>query len=758
MSEPQSRPSREERLGAVLVDCLEALDQGQVPDRQELLARYPELAPELIEFLNDHADVDRLTAPLRGMSKGGASAPPEKSGLPGRESESMRLGDYRIVREVGRGGMGIVYEAEQVSLGRRVALKVLPFAATLDPRQLQRFHNEARAAAGLHHTNIVPVFGVGCESGVHYYAMQFIDGRTLAEFIAEQRGAAPGADAAVPTVPAAAQETSVAPRDATYFRRVAEWGIQAAEALDCAHSLGVVHRDVKPANLLVDTAGRLWVTDFGLAQVQSDARLTATGDLVGTLRYMSPEQALAQRAVIDHRTDVYSLGATLYELLTLEPAFGGTDRQELLRQVAFEEPRSPRRVDRTIPAELGTLVLKAMEKNPPDRYATARDFADDLRRFLLHEPIRAKRPNLLQWGRKWAQRHRSAVASAVVVLVLALVGLAIGTYLLWQQEAATRAALKQVEEQRGAALTNEEKANALRRQAEVDLDKTLNAMLDLPQVLHKKEFTKMPGIGRVRQALAAQMLRHYQSYLDEQNPDPAVRYRTARTYQAVGNLYSLLGEHHKARETLVKSVTLSEARTREFPAEPRNWLRLGHYHSNLAEILAAQGLKPQATDEYRKSVDAFEKAARLAPDNTSALNNLAWTLVTSNVPTIRDPARAVVLARRAVQLDPYRSGAWDTLGVACYRTGNWAEAVAALERRLAMLHEWTTSDADIAVSWFYLAMAYSRLGRDQKARPWYDKAVHWSDSNEPQHEGLRRIRAEATEVLGIKDRPGTDDS
>jgi serine/threonine protein kinase len=183
--------------------------------------------------------------------------------------------------------------------------------------------------------------------------------------------------------------------DRTYFRRVAELGIQAARALDHAHALGIVHRDVKPANLLVDGSGKLWVTDFGLAHIQSDARLTMTGDLVGTLRYMSPEQALAKRIVVDHRTDVYSLGATLYELLTLEPAFSGSDRQELLRQIAFEEPKAPRRINKAIPAELETIVQKAMEKNPADRYATAKELADDLRRFLVDEPIRARPANMV---------------------------------------------------------------------------------------------------------------------------------------------------------------------------------------------------------------------------------------------------------------------------------------------------------------------------------------------------------------------------
>ena len=208
------------------------------------------------------------------------------------------FGDFEIEEEIGRGGMGIVYRARQLSLKRTVALKVLPLAATLDPRRLQRFHNEAQAAASLHHTNIVPVYFVGSERGVHFYAMQLIDGQTLAAVIHDQRRSEskepvqePGAEPTACTTPAAAFSTAKPGRDAAYFRKVAELGVQAAEALDHAHQMGVVHRDIKPANLMLDGRGTLWVTDFGLAQLQTDAGLTLTGDLVGTLRYMSPEQA-----------------------------------------------------------------------------------------------------------------------------------------------------------------------------------------------------------------------------------------------------------------------------------------------------------------------------------------------------------------------------------------------------------------------------------------------------------------------------------
>jgi serine/threonine protein kinase len=232
------------------------------------------------------------------------------------------LGDFKILRELGRGGMGVVYEAEQVSLNRRVALKVLPLAATMDPRQLERFRHEARAAGLLHHPHIVPVYGVGCERGVHYYAMQLIEGCSLAAVIEGRRGSEPAsgpepaAAGRAQTRPLAGPGTVPSRRAQQPFRRVAELVSQVADALEYAHAMGVVHRDVKPANLLLDAGGNVWVTDFGLARLGESSGLTISGDLLGTLRYMSPEQALARHALVDHRTDVYSLGATLYELLT----------------------------------------------------------------------------------------------------------------------------------------------------------------------------------------------------------------------------------------------------------------------------------------------------------------------------------------------------------------------------------------------------------------------------------------------------------
>jgi serine/threonine protein kinase/Flp pilus assembly protein TadD len=439
------------RLLGVLEEYLAQLERGVPPHPDELLARHPDLAEPLQAYLASLELLHQAAVSLHG------AAPPREGPDACPAVELGRLGDFRIVAEVGRGGMGVVYEAVQVSLGRRVALKVLPFAAALDAKQLQRFKNEAQAVALLQHPNIVPVYAVGCERGVPYYAMQLIDGQTLAALIRELRPDGPACEASAPAeltqpyapgaAPGPAPASTVATprpgpaaptdrpaRDAAFFRTAARLAIQTAQALEHAHQLGMIHRDIKPGNLLVDVRGHLWVTDFGLAHCQSQAGLTLTGDLVGTLRYMSPEQALAKRGAVDHRSDIYSLGATWYELLTAEPAFSGQDRQELLRQIAFEEPQPPRRRDRAIPAELETIVLKAMEKNPAERYATAQELADDLERFLKDEPIRARRPTPLQRARKWARRHRPVVWSAAVAfLVVALVIGASLVRLQWEE-------------------------------------------------------------------------------------------------------------------------------------------------------------------------------------------------------------------------------------------------------------------------------------------------------------------------------------
>jgi serine/threonine protein kinase/WD40 repeat protein len=526
MNDATSPPADAVSIVSDLVDeFTERVNHGERPAIDDYVKRHPELASMIRQVLG-------TLEMIRQSSDPGASG---RDAQAGNEQFKGQLGDYRIIREIGRGGMGVVYEADQISLGRRVALKVLPFAAALDQKQLQRFKNEAQAAAQLHHTNIVPVHAVGCERGVQYYAMQFIEGRTIAEVIeelrsVEGRGASdesqnggkvigdqvigdrfaataslecrspntdssesrrvgdrsPVTDYRSPssTPPAATLSTEGSSRSPGFFRTVAGLGVQAAQALEYAHTEGVVHRDIKPSNLILDTSGRVWVTDFGLARNDNDRGLTMTGDLVGTLRYMSPEQAMAKRVVLDHRTDIYSLGVTLYELLTLEPAVTGSDRQELLRQIAFEEPKPPRRLNKSIPAELETIVLKAMEKNPAERYSTAQELADDLDRYLKDEPIWARRVSQVERLWRLCRRNRLVTGlTASVVLLVAVVGVGLAVANLLRTE-------------RNRAIVNEERAKKAEGVTQDLLDRSLNAEREVQIRSHRAQATAYRRSGQ----------------------------------------------------------------------------------------------------------------------------------------------------------------------------------------------------------------------------------------------------------------------
>ncbi|MGO9469241.1 MAG: protein kinase domain-containing protein [Isosphaeraceae bacterium] len=520
-------------LNALLEELVDKLHAGEAVDLDAYRLRYPEQAEKL----------DKVLPAMVAMAGLGWSVNPP--GSPARRAEIdpasgsgapiRALGDFRLVREIGRGGMAVVYEAEQISLRRRVALKVLPYAAALDPRQRDRFQLEARAAALLHHPHIVPVHAVGSDGDLHYFAMQLIEGPSLAAVIRclRRRSSAPPAESgmeAQPVTPVAdagvvsdlvnelvsgrlspigdgrvGPDPSLSPsvecqdrgidsqqhdppqasslaapvaedsgpgnrwrprrrlrrtalstskgRGRGFYRTAAHLAIQAADALEHAHRAGVIHRDIKPANLLLDHNCNLWVADFGLARMQEDSDLTLTGDLLGTLRYMSPEQAMGKRVVIDHRTDIYSLGVTLYELLTLTPAISGQDREEVLRQIAHEEPRPPRRLDPEVPRDLETIVLKAIAKERDGRYASARELGDDLLRFLKGEPLQARRPSVIDRTWKWTQRHRNLVAGSFLALVVGMLLLIVG--IVWignaQQKAIAAARIAAEEKQKAIA-------------------------------------------------------------------------------------------------------------------------------------------------------------------------------------------------------------------------------------------------------------------------------------------------------------------
>jgi serine/threonine protein kinase/WD40 repeat protein len=467
-------------LDIVGEDFVARYRRGERPAASEYAARYPEIADHVQELLEALVLMEQCAGAFTGPPGG------EKAALLPRQ-----VGDYRLVREVGRGGMGVVYEAEQISLGRRVALKVLPPHALLDASQVRRFRREAMAAARLHHTNIVPVFGIGEAEGVHYYVMQFIDGHGLDVVLREANrrraasktavtGATPPAplpDAGSATLPSrpfvpgreeqqqqlsngsipGSDGTGCFPLDSTsaasYFLEVGRLGAQTADALAYAHGQGVLHRDIKPSNLLLDGQGTVWVSDFGLAKADDAENLTRTGDVIGTLRYMPPER-FAGRS--DPRGDVYSLGATLYELATGRPVFDETDRGRLIQQILLQKPIRPCRLEPRIPRDLETIILKAIAKEPERRYPSAAELAEDLRHFVGHRPIQARR--VPPWEQTWYWCRRNpliaTLAAAVGLLLLVIaIGAALAAWRLGGQLQETRQAEHRAQQRLFESLT-----------------------------------------------------------------------------------------------------------------------------------------------------------------------------------------------------------------------------------------------------------------------------------------------------------------
>ncbi|HEY7326256.1 MAG TPA: serine/threonine-protein kinase, partial [Gemmataceae bacterium] len=630
-----SRQLDDPRVVEALDEYLAALEAGQKPDRQEFLSRHAAIADALAECLEGMEVLHQASSASKSSAGTEAAHPDWQPGA--------AVGDYRLVREIGRGGMGIVYEAEQLSLGRRIALKVLPFALTLDPKQLQRFKNEARAAAQLHHQHIVPVYSVGNERGVHFYAMQYIEGQSLAEVIHDLRQttsatyrfarndkSVPSADATASYVPPAeaANEVSSAPRacetvkpvsalatsysanSTGFYRTVARLGIQAAEALEHAHEYGVIHRDIKPGNLMVDAHGHLWITDFGLAQFQTEASLTQSGDLLGTLRYMSPEQANGQRLAIDHRTDIYSLGATLYELLTLHPPFEGANRQTLLHQILNDDPQQPRVHQRSIPVELETIVLKALAKSPSERYGTARDLADDLSRYLQDKPIQARRATVVQRLRKWARRHPSIVWAAVLLCLFTAVGSLLSATMI-------HAAYERERERKQEA----EKQFLLAREA-------VDGMFKLCE----EELIDKPFLdGLRRRLLQDYFLVYYEKLIDQSRYDPAAQAELSATKERVqsilNNLADLQGgfQYHLLSDPGVvgelKAVEAQRERIRQLmedlknrPLEPSNLSpteRLQHFLTEVKRIEAeAQQILTGEQQRRLRQIDLQLKGMR----------------------------------------------------------------------------------------------------------------------------------------------------
>lgn len=521
------------QLTEILDVYLKELEQGRVPDRQDLLDEHPELADALELYL------DKLEQ-LYQLADGGGR--PLGSDLTGKQ-----LGDYVLEKEIGQGGMGLVFSARQISLDRDVAVKVLPEGAMLDPKSIERFKNEARAAAQLQHPNIVPVYSIGDHRGIHFYAMRRIDGSSLDKRIAEHN-----LQGTSPPISSALQQFA-----------------DIARALQTAHEFGIVHRDIKPSNLLLDSNGKLWLTDFGLARVQKGSGLTGRGDLLGTMRYMSPEQAQGKNELVDHRCDVYALGATLYELLTGQQLIQGEDGPGLIPKISAGPAIRLRTLRPEVPGDLQVVLQKALASHRDDRYASALEFGEDLQRVARGEPILARLVSPLVLAGRWMAANSGLVS--IVCTTLLLAAAAFGAA-IWHFN-------HQLRQERNLA------EDRLRQVDELERNRAL--------VIDQLAF--LPGAEQVRFDLIKSQIAYYESFAEQagggvSRPDQAEAHsRLARLHDELGEEPAALAAYEEAESIYAKLVSGGIADTKIVVDRFQNLNRYG-----VALLRAGQPSKSQS--------------------------------------------------------------------------------------------------------------------------------------------------------------------
>lgn len=675
--------------------------RGEFPSVSEYVSRHPGMEDELRAVLPGVAMMEQL---VRNKQE----TPSDPTGFQ-TQKVPERIGEFRILREIGRGGMGVVYEADQESLTRHVALKVLPPGILNSPKQVQRFQREAQAAARLHHTNIVPVFGAGEADGLLYYVMQLIDGQSLDTWIAAQRSGVqdpdlpetlgqsqrptpsptnpgslptarsidtaetPTVDSDTPSIRAMSETvvpvgsgspherqtvTADAPISATVvasetnleygggrtrWQQVAEIGRQAASALEYAHLHGILHRDIKPGNLILDPDGTVWITDFGLAKSIEQDDLTNTGDLIGTLRYMAPEQLQSQA---DSRSDIYSLGLTLYELTTLQPAFGEESRSRLINQVAHETPVAPRRVNPAIPRDLETIILKAVSREPHHRYQRAIELESDLAAFLEDRPISARRTRPAERLWRWCRRNPALATTgglSIALLLLVTVMATVGYTRVVRQQDNTEAARQQAAANLDLALEAfDDLFEQLTTSSTHDLEEFDDSRLDLPRIPTR--------VTERDAALLANLLKFYDQFAVQNADNPRVSERIATANMRIGEIQQRLGNLDEATAAFERALSVCAAMFEQRTQLNAARLIEARVRNNLGVLYDAADQPAEAIAQHTQAITLME--VRRDRGTPSELYQLARSYVLSAVAELHtyNPQSAYKALNQAQQI------------------------------------------------------------------------------------------------------------
>ncbi len=582
------------------------------------------------------------------------------------------FGDYEIVREIARGGMGVVYQARQTSLNRMVALKMILAGQLADATEVKRFYTEAEAAATLDHPGIVPIFEVGQHESQHYFSMGYVAGQSLIKRIAFW------------LLPV---------RNSFDAREAAELIGRVSEAIEYAHRQGVIHRDLKPANILLDQSGSPRVTDFGLAKkVSRDSGLTGSGQIMGTPSYMPPEQAGGERGDVGPAADVYALGATLYCLLTGRPPFQAASVMDTVLQVLSDDPVPPRRLNAAVPRDLETICLKCLEKQPVRRYPSAAALGADLGRYLAGEPILARPVSVLKRAGKWARRNPAVAGLAASLALAMLIGFAAVTYQWLRAESARRTA----DSLRILAEDRRQDADRRRVEAEANFALASNAVDDFHTSVSQSRLREIPGLSSLRRELLGSARAFYDEFLRRKGDDPGLRLGLAAAQLRVAKIsaeldgptgpesafrqalasHQALARDHPAdagvrsaladclhglalalskdpppRKLLEQALQIRVELSQAAPQDPQLKLALARVEIDLAKEIHRAGFPREALGWYERARDIEEELVRNRPDDHERLFTLGDTLgrMALMLDQVENPAEASSLRREAIE-------------------------------------------------------------------------------------------------------------